>query len=431
MILNKDVKVEGVLNINGYLYSNGGYLTGSGYVTYPKMDVSSTVSSLTTNPSWWVTPSNVSQLYPNNGSPYIYSYTNPYYYNGLYYYYYNGQIYYLNGNYYYNSSAPYGYCSKHPTVALQYCYLCGKYTCPICDDHSTQTTTYYCKLHNTKMAYCSVCKKYYCPYEENHVHSTGTTIYDYFNNYYWNNYYYPEYYYNNYRCSAPVCGTKSGYVEEGTKITLSSATTGAMIYYTLDGSGTGVGSYRYTADHISKNTTVKAIAALNGYITSGVSTFNFSVSNKLQYSDISKYDGLYTSLRTLSKFGVFGDSTQFDPKGTFSYDELMSALRAIGCDTTHVVLDDEANLSRISELSYNDFVYITYKVLRENDMIESPQKSGSVTLKQLRNNADITSAQIYKAAFASFIENGLFYDSVQRRRPRPAIACTVLATSTT
>ena len=61
-------------------------------------------------------------------------------------------------------------------------------------------------------------------------------------------------------------------------------------------------------------------------------------------------------------------------------------------------------------LTYNDFVYVTYKALRSIDRIQSPQSNGTETIKQLRNYKNITNAAYYRAAFISFIENGLFFD---------------------
>ena len=77
--------------------------------------------------------------------------------------------------------------------------------------------------------------------------------------------------------SAPVANLSSRQVEKGTEITLSCETTGASIYYTLDGSAPTASSIPYTeAIVITGSTTVKAIAILEGEM-SDVSFYRYTV----------------------------------------------------------------------------------------------------------------------------------------------------------
>lgn len=70
-------------------------------------------------------------------------------------------------------------------------------------------------------------------------------------------------------CEAPVIAC------EENEVTMSCATTGAKIYYTIDGTTTPTSSsYEYTEGvTITEDTTFKAIAILEGYADSQVTTF--------------------------------------------------------------------------------------------------------------------------------------------------------------
>ena len=76
---------------------------------------------------------------------------------------------------------------------------------------------------------------------------------------------------------------------------------------------------------------------------------------------------------------------------------------------TEVKIDKEVFEDK-EALTYDDFVYITYRALRSEKLIDTPKTQGSKTIKQLPHYAKITDASIYRAAYVSFLENGLFYD---------------------
>ena len=72
--------------------------------------------------------------------------------------------------------------------------------------------------------------------------------------------------------------TPSGAVTSGTDITLTTATSGADIYYTTDGSVPTTSSNKYSsAIDISAETTIKAIAVKAGYVPSDVATFTYTI----------------------------------------------------------------------------------------------------------------------------------------------------------
>jgi len=83
---------------------------------------------------------------------------------------------------------------------------------------------------------------------------------------------------------APVLSLTTGLYTSPQSVTISSATSGATIYYTLDGSDPTTGSAAYnTAITVSSTTTIKAIAVKSGYQNSAVNgatyTFPIAVNN--------------------------------------------------------------------------------------------------------------------------------------------------------
>lgn len=79
--------------------------------------------------------------------------------------------------------------------------------------------------------------------------------------------------------AAVTASVASGAVASGTKVTLSTTTTDADIYYTTDGSNPSSSSTKYTAQiTVSAATTIKAIAIKKGMIPSDVATFSYTIS---------------------------------------------------------------------------------------------------------------------------------------------------------
>ncbi|NLZ36764.1 MAG: hypothetical protein GX897_04720 [Clostridiales bacterium] len=423
LTIKEDLTVNGRLNINGFLYiTTTGKIdsASTGFITYPYLDYIGTDRAGIV--PQYITP-----------PPYYAQY--PFY--GLYYYGPDGTQYdyhsyeYIVDGVRYEASIPWWfyYGPTYPQA------LVPTYT----------YSSYFCPVHSKQYVYCPVCSVYYCPDCTSHVHSFtsaypteyyyGMTyaeylkyVYNYYlypsswnfsdyNEYiaYLNSVYYRDFYakyvYNHYRCRPGIASIPSGVVEVGTRVALSTQTTGGTIYYTLDGSTPNAGGYRYTGPiTITKNTTLKTVVLYSNYIASEVMTYRYVVSPVTNFSDIRGYDGLGMSLSKLVAAGVIQNSTSFDPKGTFTYDELIAALAAIGCDIEKANIENADALRAEDALTYNDFVYVTYKILRANNKIRSPQSAGSYTIRQIRNYKNIKDAAIYRAAFISFVENGLFYD---------------------
>lgn len=76
----------------------------------------------------------------------------------------------------------------------------------------------------------------------------------------------------------PQAGVPEGEVERNTAVTLSSGTSGATIYYTIDGSEPTTKSIKYTAPiQITRDTVIKAIAVKSGYVDSAIVSFTYRV----------------------------------------------------------------------------------------------------------------------------------------------------------
>jgi hypothetical protein len=78
--------------------------------------------------------------------------------------------------------------------------------------------------------------------------------------------------------SLPVINPAGGSFVDGVSVSISTATSGASIYYTLDGSTPTAGSTRYTGPFVlNASATVKAKGMLTGYNDSAVASANFTI----------------------------------------------------------------------------------------------------------------------------------------------------------
>lgn len=101
--------------------------------------------------------------------------------------------------------------------------------------------------------------------------------------------------------AAPTISPSGGTFSTTQSVTLSSATSTAQIYYTLDGSTPSKSSTLYTGPiTISTDTTLNAIATATGYLQSSVSSATFNFSNQTPGPTFSPAPGTYMNAQTVA-----------------------------------------------------------------------------------------------------------------------------------
>jgi hypothetical protein len=100
---------------------------------------------------------------------------------------------------------------------------------------------------------------------------------------------------------APVFSPVAGSFTSAQSVTISSATTGAFIYYTLDGTTPTAKSTEYvTAIPVKTTTTISAIAIASGFTNSSVSKGTFLIETPAAAPTFSPAAGSYTSAQTVT-----------------------------------------------------------------------------------------------------------------------------------
>jgi len=101
--------------------------------------------------------------------------------------------------------------------------------------------------------------------------------------------------------AAPVISPNGGTFSAAQTVTLSSTTSSASIYYTLDGSTPTTSSTLYSSPiSISTDTTLNAIATAAGYSPSTVSSATFTFSNQTAAASFSPAAGTYANAQSVS-----------------------------------------------------------------------------------------------------------------------------------
>lgn len=141
-------------------------------------------------------------------------------------------------------------------------------------------------------------------------------------------------------------------ISVGSKLTLSTSTSGAAIYYTTDGSTPTVSSAKYSSPiTINSDMTVQAIAVKDGYGASSVSSFPFTVA-EVYTIDISSSSGGSVSPRGITKVFSGADLTI---KITADY---QCTIETITVDGATAKAGDQYSFKNISS---NHTVYVKFK----------------------------------------------------------------------
>ncbi|MEG2151513.1 MAG: LamG-like jellyroll fold domain-containing protein, partial [Bacteroidaceae bacterium] len=139
--------------------------------------------------------------------------------------------------------------------------------------------------------------------------------------------------------AAPTFSPAAGHYTDAQNVTLASTEAGAKIYYTVDGSTPTTASTEYTAAIVvSENTTIKAIAAKAGMVTSAVVSAAYTIGAILP--DYCKYDGNRADMRNrlINSINVTG-ATVDGASQTFSFDNAITYQSPVYSDKTANVLN--------------------------------------------------------------------------------------------
>ena len=134
-----------------------------------------------------------------------------------------------------------------------------------------------------------------------------------------------------YTVDAPIADIEAGQVAAGTRISLSSATSGAQIYYTLDGSMPTTESHLYEdAIIINTDTTIHAIAVKYNYNSSDIVSFVYVVEDESDnWGDITDKDraeletmGITSASQVPNSFWIAGIRDQEYTGKAITFDDL-------------------------------------------------------------------------------------------------------------
>ena len=161
---------------------------------------------------------------------------------------------------------------------------------------------------------------------------------------------------------APLFSAVAGTYADSVEVTLSSETPGVSIYYTTDGEDPSTGSTLYTSPLlITETTTLKAIAAGDGYVTSDVSEAEYLIVDYYLDMQVSDENSALIVLRV----GTAGDaSTIFNPL----YDQLAPPPPPDGAFDARVKVDG---------VSYFTKYQPTIETVREWSLEFAPSSGGA------------------------------------------------------
>jgi hypothetical protein len=103
------------------------------------------------------------------------------------------------------------------------------------------------------------------------------------------------------KAAAPVFGPAAGSYSAGVQVTITSATPGASIFYTTDGSTPTSGSTLYSGVvTVTETTTFNAIAINTGFVPSTVSSAAYTIQDQTSPPNVSPAAGTYTSAQSVT-----------------------------------------------------------------------------------------------------------------------------------
>ena len=139
--------------------------------------------------------------------------------------------------------------------------------------------------------------------------------------------------------ASPTFSPASGTYTTPQSVTLSDATSGATIYYTLDGSTPSSSSAVYVgAISVTATTTIKAIGMASGYSQSGVATGTFTITPPAATPTFSPAPGTFTTTQSVTlSDATTGASIYYTTDGSTPTASSLHYTSAIAVSTTTTI----------------------------------------------------------------------------------------------
>lgn len=344
-----------------------------------------------------------------------------------------------------NNNGYYFTCPKC-SRPMTYCSNCNSFYCvscaggvhvynPItkkCDIKSTvvDPSAKTCPVHGTEYRYCEICKVKYCTLcNGGYYHQTingkcyitnGSSVnpVNPVNPGEGSYVYIPGYgfvFINNYNIvSTPVPSIENGSsVPVGTKLTLSTSSINATIYYAFEENGRILGYNRmYSGEQITLNATtiIHAYAVMPSGIRSNEVVLKYTVyknAEPAKPSDTKADEKLNAVIKEFIEDKVL--PAKFDSKTTVTYDMVVDAMTALGMDPELAKLNKNF-FKDLEKLTNEDLIYACYRIMRTNEVIEKAEGKSAVLMKAMKYQKEASTLSRYKIAYASFIESEVLSD---------------------
>lgn len=188
---------------------------------------------------------------------------------------------------------------------------------------------------------------------------------------------------DNYTCQAPQI-SRSG---QTNSIIMTSATSGATIYYTTDGTTPTNGSARYsgpiTVDH---NQTIRAIAMKDGMFNSAQSQFT------VDWFKVATPTFSYSNLQLTISTATTGATIYYTTNGSNPLEDLSRAIRY----TNPIQLDANATIKAAAiKTDFNDSEIATYSFVKADYVCKQPQITRDGSSDRLMMSSTTENAIIY------------------------------------
>jgi hypothetical protein len=207
--------------------------------------------------------------------------------------------------------------------------------------------------------------------------------------------------------AAPTFSPAAGTYTQAQNVSISCATEGATIYYTLDGSTPDENSTLYASPiSISETTTVKAIGVKEGYTNSSVATATYTFPTLITIAEAKALDENEYAL-------VQGVVTFIDGKNVFIQDETAGIDLFLNANASDVALGDKVKVYG-KKTTYNGLVELTsidqnssaFSIISTGNALPLATKTIAEVLAGAANTLQCTRVKIEDAVIGTINTNG-------------------------